>query len=584
MTGLTRLDTPFYWFEEKNNLMYFVTGTLGAEIDDSHEEMVRKEVSTFDKFKRAEVTIEKANNKTIIRDCFIITIDGKTEIVEDTKNKNAKLLALLKKATNSIKIKDNIGSKELDGFLACVNKLEVQKSLATDCFCYINGKFRTQHKLYQEVFEKEDNTVIRKWIRSEPQEYYSTFQTFPYDPSVAKQVIEHINTKLKRISKDGRDEREYIKLIIAWTIAGIIKFELRRLGVGCFPLLWLVGVGNTGKTTRASLFSDVMYNSIKKDPGHLEGSFGARLQDCNPDTYPLFFDEITKLPKHNTMKVFGTSGELKIPKGNKGGGHREPTIFKPLILASNFANISDPALKSRITFLDYNGFDNNDLPENTFDFLQDNIIHLGCGIRNYIEENLNVEEKVTELRGKHVEHKGRDMDKMLYYKIGEFVCDDIGILPDVKIGDDLILHGDVDQVVDKTKALKQVIDKIILSSELRYSNHIATVGSTLRNKVLTKEEYNHFDNRGIYFTSTFKGIYIGKNMLSKINDELHRIGIPPVTKLNLLAEEIGKTYQSNNPVKIICEGDEGGATIKTTKRCFMYCTAHELNDEEEENE
>lgn len=580
--SLTRLGNPQYRFEEKNNLIYFVVGVMKDEDQDEDPGEVRIEVATFDKFKKVQVTIEKASNQTIVRDCFIVTINNKTEVVENNKNKNAKLLLLLKKATNSMKIKDKIGSKEFKGFLECVEKLEVKKSLATDCFCYINGKFKVAHKLYQEVFEREDTTVIRKWIRSEPQDYYSKFLTFPMNPEIAQQVIEHINTKLKRISKDGRDEREYIKLIIAWGISGIIKFELKRLGIGCFPLLWLVGVGNTGKTTRASVFSDVMYNSIKKDPGHLEGSFGARLQDCNPDTLPLFFDEITKLPKHNTMKVFGTSGELKIPKGNKGGGHKEPTIFKPLILASNFANISDPALKSRITFLDYNGFNNDDLPDDTFDFLQDNILHLGRGIYSYIEANLDVEKSLKELREKYNQYSGRDMDKILYYKMGEQICNEIGIFTDIEINHDLILKGDVAQVVDKSKAIQQAINKIIFTSEFRHGNRISTVGSILRDQVFSIEEYTYFDNRGIYFTSTFKGVYLGRNVLSKLNDELLKLGIPTITKLTLLADEIEKEYNSKSSLKIIYSASEKGLFEKTTKKCFMYCTSYELNDEDEE--
>lgn len=485
------------------------------------------DVATFQNIKKVNLTVKHWEEKDKHESNLLIKNNNASIIVNtaDDKKLREKLLQILKDAALK---KNAFNYKSFSAFNDFIDLIPETKKDVILVSGFYNGEhvdYRKYKNIYTEKRENDDGSIETLWKSVNPTKEYLDFLNFEYDPQIISEIIYSINNEIARTSDKGFDERIYIKMMIAWAISGIAKYELKKYKIKIFPIMYLVGAKNTGKSHRAKMFFSNMWNSPMRQNDNLKGRAGARLGDLNYDTFPIFFDEVTSLAHEDSFKNALTTGLLKFSKGLKNGGHYDIKIFKPLAICANHFLLKDPAFKDRITFLNYNGFDTNNTKGDALNFLEDNIIHLG----KYIYEKLKDFDTVKildQIKKKHDKllQGGRDLGKLYYYEYGFHICNELGILNDVEIKPEYILETNADQVIDNWEAMRVMINELIADLKVKENMGEVSVNDILNRKRISYDQFNKFADKGIYFNVSFDKIYLTSSILSKLNPKLKKEG------------------------------------------------------------
>lgn len=414
---------------------------------------------------------------------------------------------------------------------------------------YYNGKYCDVNyikNIYTEKRENHDGSIERLWKSVNYSKEYLDFMQLKPDPQKISECLYAINNELPRVGETGFDERYYLKMMIAWSISSIVKFELLKHGVDCFPIMYLVGKKNTGKSSRAHIFFSKMWNSSAKEKDNLDGRAGARLSDLNYDTFPLFFDEVTELKQESNLKSGTYNGLIKFSKGMKSGGHYDIKIFKPWAICANSLLIKDDALLQRITILNYDDFNMNNKSGDCLELLKKDAIHLGKYIYNALG-NYDYKQLLNMYGKKYGDdYSGRDLTKIQFYKVGEHICNDLGVFPDLHLPVDLLAFSKADLVIDRWETVRHIINEIIDETKVRRGVEEITVKDVLSNKTIELATFNKLKNQGIYFNKNFDAVLLNKNILTKLNRKLKQEGLPMIKYLSQLGKEFDMIEYTNH--------------------------------------
>jgi hypothetical protein len=472
-------------------------------------------------------------------------------------------------------------------FCKILKKLEPERIESTNVLGYYDGKYHDypEYVPFNITIEKEGNKYIKKEELFVPSFDYLGFLNEDYDKKIVDKVIDVLNTKYAR----NKEEKMFHKVILSFCISSMLKVELMNSGIKLHPHLVATGGKELGKSTACRILCSRLFNSPELTIEHFVGSKGARLKHINNDLFPIFVDELTELKAwENTLNTSTTRGYLEIVKGTKEGAMETQQKYFNLIIATNEFETSLAAFDSRLLKFNYEHSMKSADTDEWIIFLEDNIIHLG----RYIYANLHllgvqsiIETLKKDFKGATDANTMRKRDKLLYIKVGEKICDVLGILPSVII-DTRIFFQDTDRQFTINSALTQIIRSYLNQTFPHYfeeidpphrKHTIITPQLILREYYVWDEDiFTYFESKGIFFPESEKKndtILLGSAALKHIEDELRKREYNQKYKsLKFLADDLDLKFLENpqhiKPQSI--EKDDDGKTIKhrTMRRCL----------------
>ncbi len=442
-----------------------------------------------------------------------------------------------------------------------LSKIPTQELNLCEVYGYYNGKYidSTNYALFSTAQKMVGLSVEKNQAMIKPTDDYTEFIKFEPDQDKVKEIIRIINKELPR-----NGEKEYIKIILAWGLASIIKFELQQQGVSLFPFLVLIGGADRGKSTRLKILVSDLYKSDRLEATSLEGVKGSRLGHINKDTFPLFFDEVTEFDRiASELKNSSYTGTLEFTKGTKDGGSKKQKIYKSPAVSCNYFEVKDPAVEERGTFLNYSIIPKEkNLDITTIRYLEKNAHHLGRWIYSKIAD-FDYASIVSKLKKEYDTYTGRPLDIILFYKTAEQVLDKLGILSDVQIQTNLLFKKDVENKSDVRSILQEIIWKMLNDYSFRFSPTgqssdmtTYTIQRILDNPEMSlgEELFYELERKGIFIKREGDGIVIGTKAFPHINEQLKRWDVKEKVKT---VTQLGRLLKMENRVKI-----EGGHKIK----------------------
>lgn len=500
-----------------------------------------EDIAIFQGIKKVKLNIHSwENTKEILAEYNLAIKNNNTSTIIDLnqiKKGNQKLNQVLKEACP---IKKNYNITTFAAFKHFIDELKSESKDVILVSGYYNGKYcdvNNIKNIYTEKRENHDGSMERLWKSVNHTKEYLDFMSMNFDPVKVSECLYAINNELPRISETGFDERYYLKMMIAWSISSIVKFEMLKHGVDCFPIMYLVGKKNTGKSSRAHILFSKMWNSSAREKDNLDGRAGARLTDLNYDTFPLFFDEVTELKQQSNLKSGTYNGLIKFSKGMKNGGHYDIKIFKPWAICANGLLIKDDALLERITILNYDDFNMNNNSGDCLEKLKHDVIHLGKYIYSKLGD-YNYKELLDKYGDKHSkDYSGRDLTKIQFYKVGEHICNDLGIFEDIELPCDLLAFSKADLVIDRWETIRHIINELIDETKIRKGMEEVTVKEIMHEGRITLDVFNKMANKGIYFSKSFDAVLLNKNILTRLNRKLKQEGMSILKYLSQLGKE-----------------------------------------------
>ena len=167
---------------------------------------------------------------------------------------------------------------------------------------------------------------------------------------------EEITKKLIRFIKMTQMPREYLDILISWSIISPFKlYFIKKFGL--FPVLILEGERNGGKSTTANFWTTDFYGHYKEHCSGMTASSWRRFEDMiTASTFPRMIDDFENVDKR-TVNLIKESCTSKSDWSRKTSGKDQ--LYKPKVtplcitsqdLGDNF---SDTANLSRAIILDF---------------------------------------------------------------------------------------------------------------------------------------------------------------------------------------------------------------------------------------
>jgi hypothetical protein len=441
-------------------------------------------------------------------------------------------------------------------FFNLINALPTKSVLATNALGFFDNKYHDfpEYQPYNITIKKKGNSYEKETPLILPSEEYLEFISLKPREDIVASVIEKINTLFPR----NNEERLYHKLILSFAISSALKVELIRCGVQVHPYLIILGEKEMGKTTACKILVSKLFNTAELDMEHFQGAKGARLKHLNNDLFPITVDELTELKMwENTFNAAMSRGYLDIVKGTKDGSVEVQQKYFNLIIPTNDFKTHSAAFRSRLIVFDYSHSDKKTKDDALLSFLEDNIKYLGKHIYNSFK-NYNIPEIINAIKQTTPPATSkRELDKLLYIKIGEEILNRVGVLVDINIDVNnlsIIEHDrETNLKTDLLDIIRQQLTVVYTANDKNLYSYQDIIdianrkdGVALLQLMGFRNIYTFFKSRGIVFRYPFKDIYIGRNMLPAINKELNNKKYNKTyASLKALAEDIDRKIELN---------------------------------------
>lgn len=522
-----------------------MTNTFLSQNKDG-DELITYEVAEFDGVtkenqKRYDVTNRKHKSEIVYR----ISIKNEESLITTP----IELKNILHKGKRSHKTKINREAEFY--FIEFCEKIKPINKKLVNCFTFIDGKYlgNPEYQLYQEVNSTDKNKIEPV----EPGQDYHEFNELKPDKNKVMELISLINDKLTR----NTTEKSYYKMILSWSVASFIKFELARLGVKLHPILIIIGERNKGKSTAAEICISHLWNSQIYTDESFKGSPGARIRQFSNDSRPVMVDELESFENFNSiLKNSAVRGYIDIPRGSKDGSVQHIKKFQNLAITTNNFKISDSALKQRCSILYYEDCGKSKISSSDFAKIIDNIKHVGKTIYNELI-SFDFKKILEDSYKKYSYLDQRSKDKIAYFEVGAAILNKFQILPDVALPEESILNlSDTsticlkDELLDVIKSIFQKLNINNINKDINGEKQTFSIFRVLDEKYINENIYYSCASKGIFFTTGFKHILITTDILPDINKGLASKGISKQFKGMLeLASELNLDYK-NYPYRV----------------------------------
>lgn len=310
------------------------------------------------------------------------------------------------------------------------------------------------------------------------------------------------------------DELSVYKTIMCWTVASMMKKQLINHGFSIYPILVLIGGKGTGKSTALKSFTHVGIDTLCTSGNNLRK---ATLKNTFNSVFPLFFDELKVLDGRTTeieiLKMAATAGYLNIVNSKaagKPGEGWEVNIINPVCIATNELAIDDEAMLSRIFEITYPEIYETNMGKTTI-FLPE-LRTKTSGFYKWLFENKLgdiADEFFGDYRGNinnlYADFKvltgvsSRYAEMIVYFKLGEYVLDKIGLLTGVQL---FVANSRSDWTVDRRDGIIVQVRKIIYDTIDKWSQGSMTFEKMYRDNTFSSPIVDLLAAKGIHLVSS----------------------------------------------------------------------------------
>jgi hypothetical protein len=452
------------------------------------------------------------------------------------------------------RVKSKLRMDDETQFCKILEQMPVQEIKTVDYFHIKNNKYYDSINYKLAPIITHNNIEDFKFTEDVPSEIKDFLKIKP-DITKVKRCLELINQKIART----KEEEIAYKISIAFSIASILKFELKRIGISLHPIMIVSGRPKTGKSMKVHLLCIKMFNSGKREQAEMFKQSNVRLTNEDYSTFVCLVDELEEFyGKENFLNDHTTQGYSTPKKGKKEGGFRRILIADNFIITNNHFDVKNTALSTRIINQIVNEDSPYKLSSKEFLELTEIIPHLGKYIYDKLT-NYNIQKIYDDVCEQNKGMDSRDLDKYAYVKIGEHILNDIGLLKDTPINVNHVLNADTTFSMNVRDVILNEIKNIVLNithrgqkvvdiKENKYGEEYETKEDVVENaqSILIEKDISDnakkvFAQKGIYFDNDWQHILINTNILPHLNERLARQKMMTYKQSSKLFDDLEQT-------------------------------------------